>query len=117
MSTTYQTNTVSQRITDQFSFLQFRDVYNNVLTECSYAELRKLKLKLDMLDMAHREFTILHASLDGVGNGNSDDPRSFADRWLYNKFACSLSDNEIDEINAALTAINPYVSIHKNCCN
>ena len=70
-----------------------------------------------MLDMAHKGFKILHAYLAGIGNGNSGDPRSFADRWLFNKFACSLSDDKINQINAVLTAANPYASIHKNCCS
>ena len=99
-------NRVQRKSKQNIVFIQFTEVYN---TECSYMELKKLKVKLDAFEMSLAAEQSVGAYLDS----NDLDPSNRypeVDKWAFNVLACSFTDKEYEQVSTTLS------TLHRNCC-
>lgn len=79
---------------------------------CSYVELKKLNLKIELYDYSISAEKAVRHSLNELTGDKADSTSSHL--WVDTVLACSFSDEEIALINQKE---GPYPLINKNCCN
>lgn len=89
------------------SFIQFREIYN--LDNCSYADLKILKFKIDAYNIASKAFLATQSALNGIDVGAGQQWKD----WIANVFVCGLDDEEI----ALIGHLGWPEPLNKNCCH